>query len=164
MSTADAVAREVAWLTAYNALDGLPALVAPAGPWDVVQAYQPRTPNTRKAGIYVRRTRIADQRFSNARKLTTYAFHLRCIWPMGTATGTGSGEAEQAAFDSAIDLLILRVRGLLIDHSHGGAFLSAAEAPSGTQIAVDFSDPAQTLTGGYLEATANYNADDETTI
>ena len=39
MSTADAVAREAAWLTTSN--DSLPVLLAPAGPWQVVQAYWP---------------------------------------------------------------------------------------------------------------------------
>lgn len=164
MSTADAVAREVAWLTAYNALDGLPALVTPAGPWDLVQAYLPRTANTRKAGVYVRRGRISDRRYSNQKKISTYNFHLRCIWPIGTTTGTGSAETEQAALDAAIELLVQRISGLLEDHSHGGRFLSVAEAPSGTEIGVDFADPAQTVTTGYLQADAMYTADDLRTI
>jgi hypothetical protein len=37
MSTADAVARELAWLTAVDDLPSL--LTGDGGPWDVIQAY-----------------------------------------------------------------------------------------------------------------------------
>ena len=53
MSTADAVAREVSWLTAVDTLPSL--LTANGGPWDNVQAYWARTPATQQTTIYVLR-------------------------------------------------------------------------------------------------------------
>ncbi|MDH6141157.1 hypothetical protein P3T35_003170 [Kitasatospora sp. GP30] len=160
-STADAVDREAAWLNASG--DGLPALLASAGgPWDIIQPYMARTPATAKKQIFVMRRRIAESRFAAPRKIDTYPFHLNLWWPIGaTTTGVGIAEAEQRALDAAIELLLERIRGYPTDHSHGGRFLSVAEAPVGAEIAVDFGDPVQGIANGVLTATATYSADDQ---
>jgi hypothetical protein len=161
VSTADAVAREVAWLTTTG--DSLPSLLADdGGPWTVIQAYWPRTPNTQQTGIYVMRRRVQTSRFSAQRRMRHYAFRLRLLWPLGaTTTGTPLLETEQANLDAAVDLLIARVEGFLGDHTHGGRFLSVAEAPNNTSIDVDFDDPEQTIPAdGRLSATVTYGADD----
>jgi len=161
MSTSDAVQREADWLSSFG--DGLPALLKTnGGPWDLVQAYWPRTPNYNLNGIYVTRTRITDIRWSNQRKLPRYTFRLKLFWRIGsTTTGTMIAETEQANFDAAVDLLIDRLRGTLGDKTHGGRFLSATEAPGrNPEINIDFDPPETTMDRGFLSGTANYEADD----
>jgi hypothetical protein len=159
-TTANAVDREVAFLTTTG--DGLPALLTAAGgPFAVVQGYWPRTPNTNVTALYLRRSRIVDERWTNQRKKPRYSFTARLEWRIGsTSTAAGIAEAEQRALDAAIELVVERVRGLVGDHSHGGMFLSVAEAPVPPQIDVSFVDPEQTLPQRYLRADMTYFADD----
>lgn len=162
MTAADAVAREVAWLTTTG--DALPALLAPTGPWSVIQAYKSRTPSTRLSGIYLRRPSYVEERWSNQRKLVRYTFLADLVWPIGsTTTGVQLWEAEQAALDVAVDLLVQRIRGTLFDHTHGGRFLSSAEAPEPAQIRVSFTDPDQTANASpaTLLASVQWSADEE---
>jgi hypothetical protein len=163
VSTSDAVAREAAWLATSG--DGLPALLAAnGGPWDVVQAYLPRTPAQRQSQIYVLRRSFNTHRWSQQRRMPTYAFHLSCLWPIGgTTIGTGIAEDEQQAFDTALGLLVQRIEGFVADKSHGARFLAVAEgdATNTTVINVEFTDPGQTINaGGFLGATVTYTADD----
>lgn len=161
MSTADAVARETAWLNASG--DGLPYLTAAnGGPWDIIQAYMPRTPATAKKQIFVLRRRITENRFGAPRKIDTHQFHLSLWWPIGATTiASGIAETEQANLDAAVDLLLQRIRGYPTDHSHGGRFLSVAEAPVGAEIVVEFGDPVHGIANGALIATVTYSADDQ---
>lgn len=156
MPTSDAVDREVAWLTSTG--DGLPALlVAAGGPWDNIQAYQPRTPGKRASNLYVQRRGIHEKRFANVRRMPTYEFVLKLIWPL--SSGQGIAEADQRAFDAAIDLVLRRIGGLVGDKSHGGRFLSVAENPG--YVNVRFTDPEQTLVSGVeFHAEITYFADD----
>lgn len=161
MATSDAVVREVAWLTSSG--DGLPALLSSdGGPFDIVQAYRSRTPPHRKTAIYLMRTTILETRFANQRKLDSYEFRGQIWWPIGATGAAGSWEDESQALDDAVDLLLQRVRGLTFDHSHGGRFLSVAEAPDPGRIVVRFEDPAQTalLEPALLLAEITYAADD----
>lgn len=156
MSTvADATAREAAWLATLG--DGLPELPMPTGPWNVIQAYQPRTPAKRKASIYVTRQLLHVKRFANIRSMPTHLFHLKLVWPL--SSGSGSEEFDAQAFDNAIALLISRISGLPGDHTHGGRFLSVAETPE--YITVEFDDPMMTIpTEAAFRATVVYSADD----
>ena len=160
MSTADAVAREAAWLTTSN--DSLPVLLAPAGPWQVVQAYWPGAKfAAKKTGIYVQRRRAIVQRFGGRRLMPSHFFALKLVWPVRSASAEGIAETEQQAFDNAIELLRQRVNDLPGDKTHGSRFLSAAETPPGTYLEVVFDDPEVTIPqGGWLRATATYPADD----
>ncbi len=125
-STADAVAREAAWLNSYG--DTLPSLsAAQGGPFEIVQAYNPRTPQTRKTGIYVNRPSFKIERFANIRQMPHYEFHVRLVWPFSNIVG--SEETENANFDAAIELVLQRILGLQGDKSHGGRFLAVAEKP-----------------------------------
>lgn len=167
MTTADAVDRETAWLTAYTPSDGLPALLKElGGPWDIVQAYMPRTPAMRKTSIYVTRQRSRDPRVAAQRKRPGYTFRLKLFWPMGQGTvGANLAEQEQRALDAAVDQLVQRIRGPIYDKTHGGAFLSVAEAAplGGAEIDVEFLDPEHALTagpGGILQVVVTYSADD----
>lgn len=160
VSTADAVARETTWLTASG--DGLPALLAAdGGPWDVVQAYVPRSPNASRRQIYVARARVEQPRTSNQRLMTKHHFRLRAIWPM--RSGAGEAEAEQAAFDVGLDLLLQRIWGGLYDHTHGGRFLSVAENPRTVEVELDAVEQTAPQIGAFLAA-ISYTADDTETI
>lgn len=159
MSTADAVQREAGWLATYG--DGLPALLtANGGPWDVVQAYWPRTPAMEKTGIYVLRPTFDDERVANIRIRTSYQFKLKLVWPVRQVVA-GLAEAEQQALDDAVDLLMQRIRGPLGDKTHGGRFLSAGEVPRLPGPHVDFDDPEVTITQlKSLRGYVMYPADD----
>lgn len=160
VTTADAVDRETAWLNSSG--DGLPALLEQAGGrWSIVQAYRNRSPQQRVTRIYVLRSAIRVERYGMIRKLAKYEFTLKACWPMANAAG--NAEAEQRAFDAAIDDVLTRIGGIgppLADKTHGGRFLSVAEDP--TQVEVHFTDPDTTLAGPVeFEATIGpYWADD----
>lgn len=159
MSTADAVAREAAWLSAYNAADGLPGLLAVnGGPFDVVQAYVPRTGAQRQSRLYVTRTQLRVERFGFNRKINHHSFMLRLYWPQ--TSPSGQAESVQADFDAAVDLVVQRVSGLVMDKTHGARFLSVAEDPA--DIDVQFADPEQSIQArAELTATITYQADDQ---
>lgn len=167
-SLATAVDDEAAWLVSFN--DGLPALLSSVGgPWDVIQAYAPRTPYQQQTQIYVLRRRAATERFSQQRRMATHRFVLALVWPVGSSTiGEGIAEQEQRAFDAAIDLLVTRIEGTLTDKTHGGRFLSVAESTGGSsqtgagggpQIDVEYADPLQAAAAGFLTANVSYPAD-----
>lgn len=155
MATSNAVSREADWLSISG--DGLPALLKTSGgPFDLVQGYFPRTPGTRKKALYVIRARISQKRFAAIRLMPTYPFRLIAWWPIGNREG--DAEAEQQDLDTAVDLVLQRVSGLLRDKTHGGRFLSVAEDPP--VIDVEFADPTVTIHEGYLRADITYSADD----
>ena len=158
MSTADAVAREAAFLAAYNPADGLPALTqANGGPWQTVQAYWNRTPDHLGKSIYVLRHQTKSVRFANIQKINKYVFRLICWWPL--VNSTGSAEVAQTQFDSALDLVLTRITGPLLDKTHDGArFLSVAEDDQGIEL--NYHDPVQTIERGFFAAEITYNADD----
>lgn len=155
----DAVDKEVAWL---QAVDALPTLLKSAGgPWDVVQAYLPRTPATRQTALYVLLPTAIEKRISNGRKQQTYSMRIRIEWPIGaTTTGVGLWEDEQRALGAAVDKLIARIRGTLLDHTHGGRFLDVAEEGTGGRITVQFEDPDRNQQQpAMLRGTVTYVAD-----
>ena len=166
VSTADAAAREAAWLQASG--DSLPALLtAGYGPWDVVQAYWPGAHlAANQHGIYVDARTVADLRVSNQRIRPQYAFTLTLIWPVkaqgATAGSSGTAriaETEQQNLDNAKDLIIQRIRGPLGDKSHGGRFLSVAENPR--TVSYTKEDPSVTIPQNRsLRASLQYRADD----
>jgi hypothetical protein len=156
--TSTAVDREAYWLATVG--DSLPALPASAGgPWEIIQAYWPRPVPEKFTGIYVLRNRLAEERFANIRRMDSYAFLLRLIWPVRGQSGRP--QDAQRAFDAAVALLAKRVRGPVEDKTHGGLFLAVGEAPvTATHFSVDFHDPESTLGDGYLSAEMTYFADD----
>lgn len=160
MSLADAVSRETAWLTTTG--DGLPALLtANGGPWDVIQAYLPRTPQQRKTQLYVLRRRFPTRRIAQQRRRATHYFHLVAHWPIGATTaGTGIAEDEQQALDNALALLVQRIEGFEFDKTHGGRFQAVAEGEDLAVIDVQLGDPAQDIPNGVLTAQVTYTADD----
>lgn len=154
-TTADAVPKETSWLRMYG--DGLPALlVQNGGKWDLVQAYAPRTPAQRKNQIWVLRRSFRVERFAEIRRIAKYEFELMLSWTL--SSGSGSFESDQGAFDDAIDDVVARVGGFLLDKTHGGRFMAAAEDP--TNIEVTCTPPMQTVARAVLEATVRYTADD----
>jgi hypothetical protein len=157
VSTADAVAREAAWLQV--ATDSLPVLPAPDGPFDAVQGYWPGAKlRTKATGLYVEARTADDSRASNMRIRPQYQFTLRLIWPVRTTTPP-IAETEQQNLDNAIDLVLQRIRGPIGDKTHGGAFLSVAENPR--TVTVSRGDPAVTIPeDGTLTAVITYRADD----
>lgn len=160
MGTADAVARETAWLRTSG--DGLPALLATAGGrLDVVQGYWPRTPTGEQRCLYVMRRQLKAVRFAAVRSMAVHQFLLRVVWP--ATDGDGVIENDQAVLDLAIDDVFARIGGTVGDKTHGGRFLSVAEGAA-DQVA-SFHDPATSVPQfGALVAEITYSADDVETI
>jgi hypothetical protein len=158
VSTANAVARETEWLSITN--DSLPALLTTGGgPFEVLQAYRPRSPRTRASQLYVLRRGLRETRFANVRRMPTYVFELQIIWPLGVSGSTGSAEVEQQNLDDAVDLVLQRVGGLTFDKTHGGRFRSVAEDPR--WVEVTFTDPKETIAAkADFECSIQYSADD----
>lgn len=170
-TSADACDRETAWLNLPGTVaDGLPSLmVVDGGPWDVCQAYIPRTPAMRKSQIFVTRSSIHVERWGFNRTIMGYDMVLKLRWPL--SNGAGNAETDQRAFDVAINMLLLRIRGIganqpgFADKTHNGAFLQVAEGSEVTAtrsgIHVEYVDPEHTITAGVdFQATVTYSADD----
>ncbi|WP_158997226.1 hypothetical protein [Streptomyces aureus] len=159
MSSADAVSRETAWLQAYDVNDGLPGLLKTnGGPFDVVQAYVPRTGAQRQSRLYVTRPNLRVESFGFNRKIDHHMFLLRLYWPQSSSSG--QAESVQQDFDDAVALVVQRISGLFGDKTHGARFLSVAEDPS--SIDVQFADPEQSMQArSELTATITYRADDK---
>ena len=171
VTSADAVDREAQWLaTPGNANDQLPTLLTKdGGPWEIIQPYWARTPNNRKTRVYVLRSDINVMRYASIRTIFGYEFSLRAFWPL--SSGAGVAEDDQRAFDVAIHMLLMRVRGvnpnapLGADKTHGGRFLQVAEGSDITHttpgVRVHFEDPQHTIEDGVeFQATITYAADD----
>jgi hypothetical protein len=163
-SSADAVARETAWLQTSSG-DSLPFLPASAGgPWDVIAAYtQGAQTRTQATAIYVTRGRAQQYRVANQRIRPRYPMRLELRWPVRVISpGSSSISAvEQQAFDDAIELLRQRVTGPLGDKTHGGRFLSAAEVKGAPGIDVQYENAAQTIRDAKeVRAVMMYSVDD----
>jgi hypothetical protein len=91
------------------------------------------------------------------RTMMTHHLLLRLYWPL--TSGQGAAEADQLAFEQAIDQVLTRIEGPFGDKTHGGRFLSVAENPD--YIDVDYTDPGQGIAGaGIFTAHLTYAADD----
>ena len=159
MAYSDALDRETAWLTTVDTLPSL--LTVNGGPFQVVQARYPRTPAKMKTALYVTRypgSSMQGERFAIGRTLQTHHLRLIAEWPI--TSGQGSAEADQLAFDEAIDLILTRVYGPLGDKTHGGRFLSVAENPAPGVVNVDADDPIRAIAAGRFTTRIDYHADD----
>lgn len=165
MSTADACSREAAWLTTTG--DSLPSLPASAGgPWQVIDAYeQGAQTRTQATAVYVTREPGIEQlRVANQRVRPRYMMRLELRWPVRVISpGASSIAATEAQnFDNAIEQLRARVTGPLGDKTHGGRFLSAAEAARGQAgISVRYEPASLTIKADKeLRASMTYPVDD----
>ena len=152
----DALDREAAWLTAADTLPALPASLG--GPFQIVQARWPRTPALREYGLYVLRSphqSAESQRNAAIRRELITSFEVRMIWPF--TSGVGSAEADQLAFERAIDSVIGRILGYELDKTHGGRFAWVAEEGP---LTVAYDDPEVGIARGHLAAHIDYRAAD----
>lgn len=82
-----------------------------------------------------------ETRVSIGRVQIVHQLILRITWPTQNAASTI--QDDQAYLAGAARALVVRIRGLLGDHTHGGAFASAGDTHDGNArgIAVQFEDP-----------------------
>jgi len=158
ITTADAVDRETAWLRTSG--DGLPALLADdGGHFDLVEPYLLRTPARRKNRLYVLRPKFRIERFGSQRRIPHYDMELLAIWTL--SNGTGDFQADQRAFDVALNDVVARIGGFgppHMDKTHGGAFMSAAEDPGLIEVQITPYD--MPTPGLEIEAHITYTVDD----
>jgi hypothetical protein len=164
VSTADAVAREAAWLNTTSG-DSLPFLPATAGgPWQVIDAYtQGAQTATQKHAIYVLHPRVEQVRVANQRVRSRYLMRLELHWPVvATLPGASSISAqEQQLLDSAVEQLRARITGPLGDKSHGGRFLAAGEVKGQPGIVVEWEPALVTIKASKeIRAAVFYPVDD----
>lgn len=164
MSFADAVAREVEWLS--DPQDGLPALlVAQEGPFDLIVPYGRTRANspdilTNPKVLAVARESAMDVRFDYQQRLFAHQFRLTVQWPL---TSPGTPEACFADVDAALDDLVAKIRGPWPDHTHGGRFMAVAEGMdtgATTQIDVVWSDYDTARVDNQITVTVRYVAVD----
>jgi hypothetical protein len=164
MATADAVAREAAWLNTTSG-DSLPVLPASAGgPWIVVDPYVQGAQTRHEApAIYVTRGKAEQIRVGNQRIRPRYQVRLELYWPVRVINPGSSSIAatEQQNLDNAVEMLRARVTGPLGDKSHGGRFLSAAEVKGAPGIDVTFEPASRTIRESKeIRAVMTYFVDD----
>jgi hypothetical protein len=162
-SSADAVQREADWLNTTG--DGLPSLPKNAGgDFDIIAAYtQGAQTRTKARSIYVTRGQVQRIRVGNQRIRPRYPMRLDLRWPVLVTSPGGSSIAatEQQAFDDAIELLLERIAGPVLDKSHGGRFLAAGEFKGGPGITVIPERAEDTIrASGELRAAVTYWIDD----
>lgn len=157
MSTATVETREAAWLSTTT--DSLPVLIAPGGPWEVLQAFDPVAHRrTQETTILVIAARVSDQRVSNQRIRPQYEITLDVTWPVRNPAPP-IAEGEMQRLKNAVDLVLQRIRGPVGDKTHGGRFLSVAEVPA--MATVTYADAAATIPAGkYVACTISYKIDD----
>jgi hypothetical protein len=109
----DAIAREVTWLNGDSTVTGLLGSVQ-----DYARRKQGAAP--RKASL--QHSGYVERPWSTGRLLAIYTFRLTVRWPLSTASAT-----VQGTVDDAVNALCARIRGPLLDKSHGGAFLTVVE-------------------------------------
>lgn len=112
----DAIEREVGWL------NGDPAVTGLLGP---VQDYSRRKQGALPRTARLQRSGYVEHPWSTGRILGIYTFRLVVKWPLSTASATV--QQAQGNVDDAIKALLARIRGPLMDKSHGGAFLTVVE-------------------------------------
>lgn len=151
---------EAAWLsTAVD--DGLPILPASSGgPWQVIQPWWTRTPQSQKTQIYVMSLSFEDQRTASIRTMPRHEITLEFHWPIRQTTSP-LAEQEQQNLKNALDLLVQRIRGPVNDKTHGGAFLSVGESPRSPALRVSVEPPWVTIPADKeLRGLVVYFADD----
>lgn len=137
------------------------AASTPPGPFDRGQGYVTRT-EARERALYLIRARTTEDRYgAGGTKVWRHDLVIFAEWSFESATG--SLEAEQQAFDTAIAAVMARIRGPIGDKSHGGQFVAVGEGDTGRDlIDVQFTDPRQDMGKRQpLEARILYPAYDE---
>lgn len=125
-SLVDAADREAAWLST-EPLAGFPPLLkvgANGGFFDVVMA-RPRRLSQKPKQIHVYRSSTVEQRENSAYKTQVHTLTLVVLWPR--VLNDEQAHTDQLQLDTAIESLVARVRGLQLDHTHGGRFWSVGE-------------------------------------
>lgn len=125
-----------------------------------VTAYWRHRPRGVKAAE-LRKIRTRERRVSVGRKELLHDFEIRVQWPI--TAGTKRLAEDMRYFENALDLLCDRIRGPVGDHTHGGLFMSVAEAEDGSgrdaDITVELAEPDVAEEGdGQLTATVRYSA------
>ena len=135
--TDTAVDLECAWL------NGDPAVIAYLP--DGVERWVRDLPGGTKAAD-LRIESSEETRVSIGRVQVMHQLVLRITWPTQNAASTM--QDDQAYLAGAVRALVVRIRGLIADHTHGGAFASAADTHDGNArgITIRYEDPSTTVT------------------
>lgn len=132
----DVVTREAAWFS-VDPPAGWSGTTPPAlskangGPFDTVQGYWTKVPS-RQRWLFVTCEGIKNDELDEfqAHREVLYNMLLTIYWSF--EVGTGKLEDEQQNLHDAIDKVLIRLRGGITDHSHGGQFTAvAAGGPEG---------------------------------
>ena len=166
------VSREAAWFTVDpppTFPTAPPLLAANGGPFDICQGYYQRV-DQRARELYIVRTGSDEDRDTSSTVGTfgggmggmkgwKHTITLYLFWAFEDPTG--SLEAEQQNFDSAMAAVMTRIRGPFGDKSHNQAFASVGEGTASDRIQVRVTDVRALMDQGQpLEAQIIYSAYD----
>lgn len=170
---ADCVDREAAWFTSdtlpsFPDAPPLSAATTPTpGPFELIQGYLPQVMDGPQRALYIYTAgRARSERISTGLGGQAYPFVAYIRWPFTAGVGDGLLEGEMAALNTAVDLVLTRIRGPQGDKTHGGAFLSVAEIGGlmgGLQDDIDIepTDPVAAVeSGAPLEVRLHYTVVD----
>jgi hypothetical protein len=152
MSYADALDSEEAWFT--SSVAGLPALLEPAGPFDVVSAGIKRLSQAPRQ-LFLGHGPTTDRRQSkDSDRRVDHEIVALIFWP-STVASTRADE-DQEALDDAVDKVLQRVRGPADDDStHGGRWWHVGDArvePPNPATILAFADVQGAVGRGYSVA------------
>lgn len=167
MGWGDAVQRETDWLTDITTV-GLPVLLASeGGAWDLVLPYGRANGTVSPARVlFISRVSGTDARFTiGAQRIQAHQFLVSAEWPVRASSNP---QADLAAFDAAIETVLIRIRGLVGDKTHGSRFLSVAEGHEATggqtsapaRIDIDIDAPALAIANSKVTARISHVAVD----
>lgn len=144
---------EAGWLNGDTTIAGL---LAPAG----VLPYIREPPPAGARVCWLFRNRQEEAREANQLKRLTHYLQLRIKWPLSAA---GANVADlQAAADTLVDALVLRIRATGTDKTHGGFFSWVGESVGGignTGVTVAYLDAEQAIRLGIpLQIDLTYTA------
>ena len=130
----DAVSREATWLTTdppagTTSVQFPPLQVANGGYYDLVQSYFPKV-IPRQKSLFLSCEGIKNDELIEfqAHRDVVYQMLLTSYWSIEST----DLETDQANHDAAINAVLLRIRGLIADKTHGNQFIAvAAGGPEG---------------------------------
>lgn len=139
---ATAVSREAAWFTTDpppSFPGAYPLQTANQGPFDVIQGYIPKDPQSKRS-LYITRGKAKQARISLGGEFEiVHTFTVIVMWPLRSA----KLEDDQSALDTAVAAVIQRIQGPNLDHTHGGAFLTVADDEH--DIEIEQTDPLEAV-------------------
>jgi hypothetical protein len=149
-----AISRETDWFRADESASGLATLTGP-GLFATVGGY-PHDINRRQRELFLWRDAVEYRRVGAGGQVGLLHHMVATVkWPLSRTASAAA--VDQAALDTALGLVVMRIAGLFQDKTHGQRF---AEAGDTDGIRFDYSDPNMVEKDERLQVAIHYTAED----